>query len=63
MSDYTTKDAIGHAMSGDVSSFRSAVSSILMDKVNDAMEVEKMKVASSFMSADTEEVLGDPDGN
>jgi hypothetical protein len=63
MSDYTTKDAIGYAMSGDVASFKSAVSDILMDKVNDALEVEKMRVASTFMSAETEEDLGDPDGN
>ena len=66
MSDYTTQDAVKAAMTGDASTFQSAVNDILMDKVRDAVDLKKIEVASSFMSADSEEeieIQGDTDGD
>jgi hypothetical protein len=64
MTDYTTKDAVEFAMDDNASEFRSAVSDLLMKKVEDAVSLKKLEVASSFMSAETEqevEIEGEPD--
>ena len=61
MSDQTTQDAIGYAMSGDAAGFKSAVSDLLTAKINDAVEVKKMQVATNFMSTGNEEVVGETD--
>lgn len=55
MSEYTTQDAVQHAMAGNVSDFKNAVSDILANKVRDAIELKKLEVAQSFMSAEEEE--------
>lgn len=66
MTDYTTKDAVEFAMDGNTTSFRDAVNDLLMNKVQDAVNLKKIEVASSFMSAETEdeqelEIEGDSD--
>jgi hypothetical protein len=63
MSDYTTQDAIGKAMDGDLAGFKTAVNSVLTAKINDAIEVKKMQVATNFMSSETEEIVGETDGD
>ena len=50
MSEHTTQDAIASAMTGDVAGFKTAVNSLLSAKINDAIEVKKMQVATNFMS-------------
>lgn len=55
MSEYTTQDAIKSAMQGNVADFKSAVNDLLTQKVQDALELKRMEVASSFMSAEVEE--------
>lgn len=57
MSDYSTQDAVKMAMDGDAHGFQSAINDILMDKVRDAVDLKKIEVASSFMSADSEEEI------
>lgn len=66
MSDYSTQDAIKLAMDGNASGFQTAINDILMDKVRDAVELKKVQVASTFMSADSEEeieIQGETDGD
>ena len=66
MSDYSTKDAVQMAMDGNAKGFQNAVNDILMDKVRDAVDLKKIEVASSFMSAETEqevEIEGETDGD
>ena len=65
MSDVTTQDAIRLAMDGNASGFRDAVNDLLMSRVQDAVELKKMSVASSFMSSETEEeeIQGETDGD
>jgi len=61
MSDYTMKDAVKMAYDGNVSDFRDAVGSLLMDKIQDAVGMKKAEVAASFMSEPTTEVNDDVD--
>ena len=56
MAEYTTQDAVRLAMSGNVNDFRSAINDILTDRVRDAIDIKKSEVASTFMSAETDEV-------
>jgi len=64
MSDYTTQDAVKFAMDGNVKEFQSAVNDLLMDKVQQQIQLKKVEVASSFMSASSEEeIVGDNDGD
>ena len=66
MTDVTTRDAVQMAMDGNASAFRDAVNDILTQKVYDAVELKKIEVASSFMSADSEEeieIQGETDGD
>jgi hypothetical protein len=55
MSDYTTADAVNMAMEKNVAGFREAISDILLDKIQNAVEVEKVKVAAGFMAEPEEE--------
>lgn len=55
MSDYTTTDAVKHAMAGNIADFKNAVNDILSHKVRDAIELKKLNVATNFMSAETDE--------
>mgnify|MGYP001270388116 CR=1 FL=1 len=55
MSEYTTQDAINSAMKDNVSDFKSAVHDLLTQKVQDALELKRLKVASNFMSAEVDE--------
>ena len=50
MSDYTMKDAVQLAADGNASGFKDAVSSLLMNKIQDAVGMKKAEVAASFMS-------------
>ena len=50
MSDYNMKDAVKMAADGNASDFKDAVSSMLMDKIQDAVGMKKAEVAASFMS-------------
>ena len=62
MSDYTTRDAVEFAMDGNVSSFQSAVNDLWMAKVQQQIDLKKIEVASTFMSADSkEEIVGETD--
>jgi len=56
MAEYTTQDAVRLAMSGNVNDFRSVINDILTDRVRDAIDIKKSEVASTFMSAETDEV-------
>lgn len=59
MSEVTMRDAVVNAMEGNPSEFRSSVNSLLMNKIKDAVEIEKMNIAASFMDTETEEVTTD----
>ena len=66
MTDVTTKDAVSMAMDQNASGFRDAVRDILTQKVYDAVQLKKIEVASTFMSADSEEeieIQGETDGD
>ena len=66
MTEYTTKDAVKMAMSGDAKGFQNAVNDMMMDRIQDSINAKKISVASSFMSADSEEeveIQGDTDGD
>lgn len=56
MADYTTKDAVSHALAGNSGEFKKAIHDILNDKINDAVELKKFDVASTFMSAKEDDV-------
>ena len=45
MSDYSTTDAVQFAMDGEATKFKSAVDSILMHKVADTLDLERMNMA------------------
>ncbi len=53
MADYTTKDAVSYALSGNSGEFKKAIHDLLADKINDAVELKKFDVATTFMSTDT----------
>lgn len=55
MSEYTTQDAIKSAMQGNIADFKSAVNDLLIQKVQDAIEIKKTEVASTFMSTEVDE--------
>ena len=55
MSEVTMRDAFISAMEGNPSEFKSSVNSLMMNKIRDAVEIEKMNIAASFMSTETEE--------
>ncbi len=50
MADYTTKDAVSYALSGNSGEFKKAIHDLLADKINDAVELKKFDVATTFMS-------------
>jgi len=54
MSDILKK-AIQSAVDGNPSSFREAINDALLDKIQDAVEIEKHRIAGSFMSDDVVE--------
>tara|TARA_B000000557_G_C20755455_1_gene435001 strand:- start:453 stop:704 length:252 start_codon:yes stop_codon:yes gene_type:complete len=56
MADYTTKDAVSYALSGNSGEFKKAIHDILNDKINDAVELKKFDVASTFMSTKEDDV-------
>jgi hypothetical protein len=58
MSEYTLNDAIDMAGDGNASEFKSAIGSLLMDKIKDSVAIQKHEVAASFMN-DTEETQDD----
>jgi len=55
MSEVTMRDAVISAMEGNPSEFKSSVNTLMMDKIRDAVDIEKMNIAASFMSTETEE--------
>ena len=60
MSEYTLNDAINMAGDGNVSEFKDAIGSLLMNKIKDSVAIQKHEVAANFMN-DTEETQNDQD--
>ena len=56
MADYTTKDAVSYALSGNSGEFKKAIHDLLADKINDAVELKKFDVATTFMSTKEDDV-------
>jgi hypothetical protein len=56
MSDYTTKDAVQFAVDGEATKFQAAVNDVLMSKVSDALEVERINMAQAMFAQPEEEV-------
>lgn len=52
MSDYNTKDAVQFAIDGEATKFKSAVDSILMQKVADNLDLERINMAQSMFASD-----------
>ncbi len=50
MSDYTMQDAVQAAYDRNASGFRDAIGSLLLDKIQNAVEIKKHEVAAGFMS-------------
>ena len=42
MADYTTKDAVSYALSGNSGEFKKAIHDLLADKINDAVELKSL---------------------
>ena len=57
MADYTTKDAVELPLSGNSGEFKKTIHDILSARVNDAIELKKIDVASSFMNSKEEDTL------
>jgi len=52
--EYSTQDAVNFALAGNSGEFKSAVNSLLQDKINQAVELKRVDVAANFMK--TQEV-------
>jgi len=52
MSDYSTTDAVQFAIDGEATKFKSAVDSILMQKVADTLDLERINMAQSMFASD-----------
>ena len=52
--EYSTQDAVNFALSGQSGEFKNAVSSLLQDKIAQAVELKRVDVAANFMK--TQEV-------
>jgi len=52
MSDYSTRDAVQFAIDGEATKFKSAVDSILMQKVADTLDLERINMAQSMFASD-----------
>ena len=61
MADYTTKDAVSHALAGNSGEFKKAIHDLLTDKINDAVELKKFDVATTFMNTKEEEPVVEPE--
>ena len=61
MADYTTKDAVSYALSGNSGEFKKAIHDLLTDKINDAVELKKFDVATTFMNTKEEEPVVEPE--
>jgi hypothetical protein len=49
MSEYTTKDAVQYAVDGEATKFKTAVDQMLMQKVGDALQLQRMNLAQSVL--------------
>lgn len=54
MTDYTTRDAVQFALNNKNADFKSAISDLLMNKVQDAVNVKSIEVAANFMGKQDE---------
>ena len=54
MADYTTRDAVQFTLDKNTAKFKEAITDVLTQKVSDAVELRKVEVSSTFMSAETE---------
>lgn len=54
MTDYTTRDAVQFALNNKNADFKSAISDLLMNKVQDAVNVKSIEVAANFMGTQDE---------
>lgn len=52
MSDYSTRDAVQFAIDGEATKFKTAVDSILMQKVGDTLDLERINMAQSMFASD-----------
>ena len=52
MSDYSTRDAVQFAIDGEATKFKSAVDSILMQKVADTLDLGRINMAQSMFASD-----------
>jgi predicted nuclease of restriction endonuclease-like RecB superfamily len=62
MSEVSTDAAVTYAAQGDATKFKDTINDLLMGKVADALEVEKINVAQS-MFADEEDVQQQDDAD
>jgi len=51
---YNVKDAVKFAHSDNASNFQDSINSVLMDKLRDRVEVEKVAVAQKFFNGSEE---------
>ena len=56
MPDYSTRDAVQFAMDGEATKFKSAVDSILMQKVADTLDIQKISMAQSMFADEQPEM-------
>lgn len=54
MTDYTTRDAVQFALNNKNADFKAAISDLLMNKVQDAVNVKSIEVATNFMNPQDE---------
>lgn len=63
MSEYTTKDAVQHAVDGEATKFKNAVDQMLMQKVGDALQLQRMNLAQSVLEPQDEAETEEPEGS
>jgi len=63
MSEYTTKDAVQHAVDGEATKFKTAVDQMLMQKVGDALQLQRMNLAQSVLEPQDEAETEEPEGS
>lgn len=63
MSEYTTKDAVQYAVDGEATKFKTAVDQMLMQKVGDALQLQRMNLAQSVLEPQVEAETEEPEGS
>ena len=52
----TSVDAVNMAADGDVNGFKSAINDLLLDRVKDAVDLQRFEVQNNFMSSVSDDV-------